>query len=107
MGNDERAWSWSRTLVGGAVAWLFLVALLVLLFLPNLPQSALQWVLLVVLGPPAYVLGEAFFGWLLSREHGTAISRRRFSIKRIAVLLLVFLAVFALSWWLSLLLTAP
>lgn len=107
MSHDQRAGSWSRTLLVGAFAWLSLVALLVFWLLPNLPQTALQWVLLVVLGPPAYVLGEAFFGWLLSREHGAAISRRRFSIKRIAVLLLVFLAVFALSWWLSLLLTAP
>lgn len=43
--------------------------------------------LIVVIGPPVYVLGEAFFGWLLSSDHGRAVSKNRFSILRIVVAL--------------------
>lgn len=106
MSKDERARSWPRTLLVGAVVWVLLAAFLVVLGLPNLPQSALQWVLLVLLGPPVYVLGEGFFGWLFSRKHGMTISQKRFSIKRIAVALSVCVMIAALIWWLSWLLTA-
>ena len=42
------------------------------------------WVFYVVLGLPGYVLGELFFGWLLSSRHGLALSRAKFSVTRIA-----------------------
>jgi hypothetical protein len=105
LSNGKHAGNWPRTLLAGAVVWLFIAGFLAVQLWPDLPHSALQWVFLVVLGPPLYVLGETFFGWLFSPEHGAAISRRRFSIKRIAVVLTIVLAAFAVSWWLSWLLT--
>jgi len=104
MSDTER--SWFRILLVGAAVWLVVAGLLVVQLLPNLPRSTLQWVLLVGLGPPLYILGEGFFGWLFSDEHGAAISQKRFSIKRIGVALAVTMAVFGLSLWLLSLLSA-
>lgn len=62
----------------GAV-WLLLVAMLEGLLWPDLPKTNLGWIILVVLGPPAYIVGESFFGWLFSEKHGKAISSKQFS----------------------------
>ena len=96
-----------RMLVSLAVFWLFLVGFLLLQSWPDLPRSTLQWLLFVALGPPLYVLGECLFSWLFSPAHGQAISKRTFSVVRIAIALPVVLGVFALSWWLSWLLSKP
>lgn len=85
--------------------WLLVAGFLALEFWPDLPQSKLQWVALVLFGPPICFFGEAFFGWLFSRRHGQYVSQRRFSLTRILVALPVVLAFVALSWWLSWLLT--
>lgn len=105
MSNDERALSWSRKLLIGAVVWLCIAGLLVLGLWPDLPHSAVQWAFLVALGPPLYLLGEAFFDWQFSREQDGAISPERLSIKRIAIALPIALTAFAVSWWLSWLVT--
>ena len=68
---------------------------------PDWARTQIQWLLLIGLGPPAYVLGEAFFGWLLSRDHGHSLSPRRFSVVRIIVALPVVLGVFGLGWWVT------
>ena len=105
IGNLGR--SQIRTLLVVAILWLAVATFLAVQFWPEVPHSALKWVLFIVFAPPLYVLGEAFFGWLLSAKHGAAISPKRFSGKRILIALPVVLAVFALSWWLSRLINSP
>ena len=107
MHSGNRGGSKIRTLLVIAVLWLAVAAFLAFQFWPDVPHSALKWVLFIVFGPPLYVLGEEFFGWLLSAKHGATISQHRFSAKRILIALPLFLAVFALSWWLSLLISSP
>jgi hypothetical protein len=80
---------------------LFVVALLIVQAWPDLPRTPEQWFLFIALGPPLYVLGEAFFAWLFSEAVGQSISSKQFSLARIVIALPVVLALFALSWWLS------
>jgi hypothetical protein len=61
-------------LIGLAVVWLVVAGLLILQIWPDLPKTDLGWFLLVVVCPPAYVVGEGFFGWLFSEKHGKEIS---------------------------------
>jgi hypothetical protein len=105
MSEAERRWS--RTLLVGATVWLVIAGLLVVQLWPYLPHSALQWVFLVTFGPPLYVFGERFFSWLFSHEHGTAISQKRFSVKRIAVALAAAVPAIGVSLWLFWLLITP
>ena len=85
-----------------ALLWLAVASIAAFTLLPHLPQNSLQWVLLVIFGPPLYVLGETIGSGLFSSEHGQAISSRRFSIARIAVALLIAVPILAvclaLSW---------
>jgi len=90
-----------------ALAWLFLVGLLLLGLWPELPRSKPQWLVFLLVGPPLYVLGEAFFGLLFSQEHGSAISPRGFSVVRVLVALPVVCLVVLVCWLLSWLLTKP
>jgi hypothetical protein len=76
-------------------------------FGPDLPKSKSQWLWFVAVGPPLYVLGEVFFDWLFSPEHGHAVSARRFSVARVLIALPVVLVVLALCWFLSWVLTKP
>ncbi|MFZ3174546.1 MAG: hypothetical protein WA146_06580 [Thiobacillus sp.] len=92
---------WLSFLPALAIGWLLIAGLLLFQLWPDLPQTSLQWFLLVAFGPPLYVLGEGFFSWLLSSKHGKAISNREFSFVRVLVALPIMLAVFALCWWLS------
>lgn len=50
----------------GAVAacWLLIAAVLILEFWPDLPRTHTGWFTFIVVGPPLYVLAEAFGGWL-------------------------------------------
>jgi hypothetical protein len=89
------------TLLVGAVCWLLLVGLILLQFWPNLPRSTTQWALVIVFGPPLYLLGELVFGWLFSDRHSRAISQSTFSFLRILVALPVLLVLVGLCWWLS------
>lgn len=97
---------WLRRLPAIAAVWLVVALLLAIQLWPQVPRSWLQWFLLFAFGPPLYVLGEAFFGWLFSVSHGRAVSPRTFSLARIAIALPAVLALFALLWWLSSWLTA-
>jgi len=94
-----------RPLILLALGWLLFASILMLQVLPDLPQSRLIWVLLVLFGPPLYVLGEASFSWLFSKRHGHSISPKGLSFKRILFALPVVIALFALSWWASWLFT--
>lgn len=89
-----------RTLLVVALVWLLVAGLLMLQLWPDLPESTLQWVLFIALGPPVYLLGESFFAWLLSRRHGQFISPHGFSFKRILVELAVLLSFIGFGGWL-------
>lgn len=84
-------------LFGLAAVWLVVTALLILQLWPDLPKTDLGWFLLVVVGPPAYVAGEGFFGWLFSEKHGKEISTKQFSWLRVALAFVVVAVVFGLS----------
>jgi len=84
-------------LFGLAAAWLFMAGLLILQLWPDLPKTDLGWFLLVVVGPPAYVAGEGFFGWLFSEKHGKEISTKQFSWLRVSLAFVVVAVVFGLS----------
>jgi hypothetical protein len=88
-------------LVLAALAWLFIAGLLMVEFLPNLPRTKSQWLLFISFGPPLYVLGDAFVGWLFSTQHGQVISPRGFSVARVLIVLPVVLVLIALGWLLS------
>ncbi len=84
--------------------WLFMAGLLLLASLPSLPKINLWLLPFILIAPPLYVLGEGFFGWLLSPEHGRAISSSSFSLLRIlfalvcaSVLMVFIIALQALS----------
>ena len=88
-------------IAAAALSWLLVGSFLLW---ANAVQSS--WVFYVVLGVPGYVLGELFFGWLLSRRHGLALSRARFSLTRMAAALLAAIGFVAVSLWVSSLLPA-
>ena len=91
-----------RVLLGVALLWLLVAGFITLELWPNLPRSKLQWFFLFVFGPPLYILGETFFGWLFSQRHGDAIGS---PVKRILVAVPVGLVFISISWWLSWVLT--
>jgi uncharacterized membrane protein YqjE len=90
---------WTRWLAPVAMVWLLLGAILVLQLWPDLPSTRRQWALLLVMGPPLYVLGELACAWLFSQSRSYA--KKRFSITRIALALPIAIAWFALAWWLA------
>jgi len=83
-------------LIGATFAWLFFCGLLLVAIWPLVPKSTMQWVALIVLGPPLYALGEYVADRVLSPQLGSRLSAKRFSLARIlvafgvAVVLLVF-----------------
>jgi hypothetical protein len=87
--------------LAGAALWLFVVAVLILTFWPNLPSTGVGWLAFLAFGPPLYLLAEALGGWLLSERHGRMISRKRFSPLRMLVLLFVLLGGIGIFYWVS------
>jgi hypothetical protein len=57
-----------------------------------------QWLTYLLIGIPLYLLGEAFFGWLFSPEHGRRISSRSFSPARILVAIPAAAIAIVLAW---------
>src|SRR6266511_2893927 len=82
-----------KLLLWGAVAWLMVCGLVLLQIAPHFPTTVLQWALLLVLGPPLYVLGEALGSWLFSPERGHRISPKSFSLLRLVYGLVVVLLI--------------
>jgi len=72
----------------------FFVAALAYNF-PNYPATLKGWLVLVFVGGPLYLLGEAFFGRIFSKEMGERISKR--PALRITALLLV-MVIFLAAW---------
>ena len=81
-----------------ALVWMIVAGLLVVSFWPALPSTWLQWLLFIAFGPPVYVIGEEFFGWVFSSRRGAAISNRRFSLKRILFGVCVMLVCLPIAW---------
>lgn len=82
------------------VVWAVFAALLVLQLLPDTPKTPLGWGLLIVIGPPAYVVLEWASSRLFSDAAGARISTARFSVARIALALLIAVAALAaFAWW--------
>ena len=73
--------------------WLALATLMLLfewLFeRSSVPKGPWGIIAFVLVAPPLYMLGEKFFGWLLSPEHGKVISPSSFSVARMLVALVV------------------
>ena len=88
-----------RSLTLLALGWLIVAVVLLIQFLPDLPQTKLQWALLVLFGPPLYVLGEAIISGLFSERRGLSVTSKGFSLKRILIALPLVMALFALCWW--------
>lgn len=99
--------NWYRWLLPTVLVWLLVASLLLLSAWPDIPRTGYQWALLLGLGPPLYLLSEAVCVWLSSPARGWAISRKRFSVVRIAIALPVALAWFALAWWFASLVGSP
>ena len=74
------------------VMWAFLLGLVILG--TGVPETRTQWIVAVIAGPPLYLAGEVFLGWLFSKEHGERISAKPFSWLRIVVALAVMLIFF-------------
>lgn len=72
----------------------FFVAALAYNF-PNYPATLKGWLVLVFIGGPLYLLGEAVFGKIFSKEIGEKISKR--PALRIAALLVV-MVIFLAAW---------
>lgn len=89
--------SFVSALVGATIVWSVLCGVILLSVWPLMPRTRLQWVLLIVFGPPLFVLGEHLGDQLFSKRVGLRISPRRFSILRILFGVLVMLAVYAVS----------
>jgi hypothetical protein len=81
-----------------ALSWLFIATLLILWLVPELPHSNSGWLIFLAFGPPLYALGELFFGWLFSANHGFAISSCRFSLKRVCIALPLVVLTIAHCW---------
>ncbi len=105
MHSENTFWRWVRLLPVLAFAWLFVAGLLLLQFWPVIPQSKIQWVLFIALGPPLWVLCEAASEWLFSKRLGYSISLSGFSYRRILFGLIVALVIIALVAGASLLLS--
>ena len=107
MSQEKTGRKWYQGLPLAVLAWLFILGLLILEFGPDLPKSKSRWLLFIAVGPPLYILGSAFFDWLLSRQHGDAVSPRQFSAARVLIALPIVLLLVALCWVLSWMLTKP
>jgi hypothetical protein len=73
----------------------------IFILLPHIPNSYIQWLVVIVVGPPLYVIGELTVGSFFSPERGNAISSKRFSALRIFIGLVVAAIVVAFSWCFS------
>lgn len=90
--------AWPRWFVLVALVWLVVCGLLLAQLWPDLPRTQAQWALLLVVGPPLYLLGEAGSAWLQAMAQRRADMGKGFSWLRIACALPVALAWFALCW---------
>src|ERR1700694_2478145 len=79
----------------GVAAWAMVAALLILEVAPATPTSVRGWVLLLVVGPPAYVASEFVMERMFNPKLSARISSAKFSFARIAVALVLMLLLLA------------
>ncbi len=91
--------AWPRWLVPAALVWLLLCGLLLAQLWPDLPRTEAQWALLLAVGPPLYLLGEAGSAWLQAMVQQRADMGKGLSWVRIVCALPVALVWLALCWW--------
>ena len=103
---------WSK-LYGAVIVWLLFVVLAWVLLLRRMPSSPLEWLALVVLGPPAYFLASlvaegAFdvYNRLPGVRHLHAFAERRavgkeVSWLRVGVYLVTFLVLFGIIFFVA------
>ena len=84
-----------------AAVWVLITVLIALQLWPDLPRSRQQWLLLIGLGPPLYIALEAWGSWVLAPARGWAVSRKRFSLLRLVLLLPLVLFWSVAAWWLA------
>lgn len=105
MASEHAPFRWFRLLLVFACGWLFVAALLLVLFWPSIPQTKIQWALFIAFGPPLYFLAEFVAEKIFPAKRGSRIAPEGFSFKRVLVALpvaLVFLAaVSGLAWLLT------
>jgi len=68
-----------------AFLWLFIAAILAVQFWPSVPQTSKGWIAFIAIGPPLYVLGEAFSEWLWSTRPARALAAHPSSGLRILI----------------------
>jgi hypothetical protein len=72
--------------VWGALGAYALIGLILIIgIFPDYPKTTVGWVMLIVIGPPVYLLAEGIGEKIFSRKVGEKISRKGFSIARIIV----------------------
>ncbi len=96
-----------RFVVPVAITWVVVAVVLILQLWPNLPASRHQWALLLGFGPPVFVAVEWWSSWILAKSRAWPISRKRFSVLRIILLLPVVLFYIAVAWWFAALIGVP
>jgi hypothetical protein len=90
---------WIIRLTSGLAAWALLVLVVLLEIWPP-PKTTRGWMLLVVAGPPAYLVLDWVGARLFAPEIGTRISLARFSWARIAYATIVAVILLApVVWW--------
>lgn len=89
----------SQRVILFALAWAVMAGLLVLQQWPDLPRSWRNWVLLLGVGPPVYLLIEAWSTWVLAE--GRRWNDKKFSVLRLLLLFPVAMFWFLVAWWLS------
>lgn len=79
-----------KLVVAGVGLWLLVAAIAALTLLPRLPGSWGQWLLLIVFGPPVYVVLEGLGTWLGGRLFASppAADARTFSFRRVGIAVL-------------------
>lgn len=93
-----------KKIIGAALAWLLIAGVALLTFWPSIPTSWLGWLLLVIIGPPLYLLAETVGEWAWASGPGRKLSEHPSAVFRMAVgvvLGLVYLLViFVVGHWL-------
>lgn len=83
-----------RAALAVAVFWLVIAGILALQFWPLVPHTAKGWVAFVAFGPPLYMLGEAFSGWLWSTRPARVLASHPSSGLRIIIGVVIGAAIF-------------
>jgi len=86
-----------KTAALAVAGWLFFAAIAGITLLPHLPSSWLQWLLLVLLGPPVYVVLEGLGAWIFSPAPGEPQLAKPISLRRIGLVVLSLVVAAALA----------